>query len=61
MERGDFVLKLGDERQAAATLEDRWARTPLRGLGRRLLGLTRSFFPDVEEKSEISSAIYEMF
>lgn len=61
MSRDDFVLKLGDERQAAPTLEARWAQTPLRGLGRRLFRLTRSFFPTVEEKSELSAAIYEMF
>jgi hypothetical protein len=61
MSRGDFVLKLGDERQAVPTLEAQWAQTPLRGLGRRLLKFARSVFPKVEEKAELSAAIYEMF
>jgi hypothetical protein len=61
MSRSDFVLKLGEEKQAAQTLEDHWVQTPLRGLGRRLLRLTRSFVPKVGPKSELSAAIYEMF
>src|SRR5262245_55958172 len=37
MSPSDFVLKLGDERQAAQTLDAQWDQTPLRRLGRRLL------------------------
>jgi hypothetical protein len=61
LSREDFALKLADEKQAIATLEAQWAQTPLRGMGRRLLRFTRSYFPKVQEKTEISAAIYEMF
>ena len=61
MSHDDFVLKLSDARLAGPTLDARWDQTPLRGLGRRLLKLTRSFFPKVQEKGGLSAAIYEMF
>jgi hypothetical protein len=61
LSREEFVLKLADEKQAIATLEARWVETPLRGMAKRLIKFTRSYFPKVQEKTEISSAFYEMF
>jgi hypothetical protein len=58
--RQDFELTLGDPDQAAGTLERAWAGTRLRGLAKPLLKLAPSF-RDVEERSEISSFVYEMF
>ena len=60
MRKQDFELRLADERQAAESLEDMWVGTPLSGLGKKLLKLSRRF-PRVEEKAEVSSLIYEMF
>jgi hypothetical protein len=41
-------------------LDAHWAGTPLRGLGKKILKLAR-YFPEPEEKTELSSSIYEMF
>ena len=53
-------ISLGSPREIAASLEAHWQGTPLSGLGRALLRLSRRF-PRREEKSEVSSDIYEMF
>lgn len=58
--RGDFELKLSDERSLAKTLDAQWAGTPLKGLGRAVAKLTRAF-PETQVKAELSSSFYEMF
>jgi len=58
--RRDFELRLGDQHQAARTLEQAWAETPLRNLAKPLMNLAPAF-QDVEECSEVSSFVYEMF
>lgn len=60
MTKEDFELKLADEQQAAKTIDLKWAATPLKGLGKKMLKLT-PYFLKVKEKSELSSSIYEMF
>jgi|GEM_PF-3509557 hypothetical protein len=60
MTKQDFELKLADEQQAAKTIDSKWAATPLKGLGKKMLKLT-PYFLKVKEKSELSSSIYEMF
>jgi hypothetical protein len=60
LERKDFEINLGNADEAAATLDSFWAGTPLEGLGRKLARLSRQF-PEVVEKSTVSSSIYEMF
>jgi hypothetical protein len=60
LSRRDFELRLGDPRQAAATLEQAWAESPLRGLAKPLMKLAPTF-QDFEERSEVSSFVYEMF
>lgn len=56
----DFEIRLGDADEAGDTLDRFWAGTPLAGLGRRLAILSREF-PEVREKADVSSLIYEMF
>ena len=34
--REDFVVKLSEERAIARTLDDQWAATPLKGLGKAI-------------------------
>ena len=58
--RRDFEISLSDRQQIAATLDAYWANGPLSGLGRRIAALSRRF-PNVREKSDVSSFIYEMF
>ena len=53
-------ISQGSHREIADSLEAQWRGTPLAGLGRALLRLARRF-PRREEKSEVSSDIYEMF
>jgi hypothetical protein len=60
MSAEDFEVRLGDEGQAAQTLEQAWAGTPLQGLGRELIRLVR-YFPPAEQQATVSSFIYEMF
>jgi hypothetical protein len=60
MDRADFELRLGDESQAAATLERAWARSPWLKVVRPLMKVAQ-LFHDVEERSELSSSFYEMF
>lgn len=60
MTKADFELRLADEVQAGETLDEMWKDGPLDGLGSKMMKL-RSHFPVVEEKSELSSFIYEMF
>jgi hypothetical protein len=58
--RQDFELRLGDQHRAASTLERAWAGTRLRSLAKPLMKLAPAF-RDIEERSEISSLVYEMF
>jgi hypothetical protein len=60
MDRADFELRLGNEREAAATLEHAWARSPLRNVVKPLMKVAR-LFHDVEARSEPSRSFYEMF
>jgi hypothetical protein len=60
LSRRDFELHLGDEHEAARTLEEAWSETPLRDLAKPLMKLA-PMFQEVEERSEVSSFIYEMF
>jgi hypothetical protein len=60
LSRRDFELGLGDQHQAASTLEQAWSGSRLRGLAKPLMRLTPAF-RDTEERSEISSFVYEMF
>lgn len=53
-------ISQGSQREIADSLDAHWRGTPLSGLGRALLRLARRF-PRREEKSELSSDIYEMF
>lgn len=56
----DFVLGLDDEHSAGETLERAWASSPLAGTGRDMIKLVR-YFPPVEEESQVSAFVYEMF
>jgi hypothetical protein len=58
--RSEFELDLGDPHRAAGALERAWAGTPLRDLAKPLMKLAPAF-QDVEERSEVSSFVYEMF
>lgn len=58
--REDFQVKLSNERDLTRTLDDQWAGTPLKGLGKAIARLTRAF-PKTEVKTELSSSFYEMF
>jgi hypothetical protein len=60
MKKEDFELNLADEKQAAQTLDQMWARTPRANLGQKILKMAKHF-PEVKEKTELSSSIYEMF
>jgi hypothetical protein len=60
LDRSDFELRLGDERQIAEALEEAWEGTRLLGLAKPLAKLTRKF-EDVEERAELSPFLYEMF
>ena len=60
LEPKDFEIALGSPDEAAATLDHFWAGTALQGLGTELAKLSRQF-PEVVEKSDVSSSIYEMF
>ncbi len=56
----DFEIPFSDPEEIAETLDQHWHGTPLEGLGRQLLKLSRHF-EDVQEKAEVSSFVYEMF
>ena len=58
--RRDFEVSLSDREHIAVTLNAHWANGPLSGLGDRIVALSRRF-PNVREKSDVSSFIYEMF
>ena len=58
--REDFELKTADETQVTETLTHQWAQTPLEQIIKPMLKLCRRF-PEVQEKSEVSSFVYEMF
>jgi hypothetical protein len=60
LSRREFELRLGDQHQAARTLEQAWAGTRLRGLAKPMMRLAPAF-RDVEDRSEISAFVYEMF
>lgn len=60
LSRRDFELRLSDQHQAASTLEQAWSGSRLSGLAKPLMRLTQAF-RDTEERSEISSFVYEMF
>jgi len=56
----DFEIPLGSREETAATLDSFWEGTELAGLGQRIAGVSRHF-TDVQQKSDVSSFIYEMF
>jgi hypothetical protein len=56
----DFELGLRDRAEIEATLEAAWRGTPLAGLGRRLVRLSRRF-EGTRLKERVSSFVYEMF
>jgi hypothetical protein len=60
LSRRDFELRLGDQHQAASTLEQAWSGSRLHDLAKPLMSLAPAF-RDAEERSEISSFVYEMF
>jgi hypothetical protein len=60
LSREDFVVKLANERALTRTLDDQWAGTPLKGLGKTIAKVTRAF-PEPQVKAELSSSFYEMF
>jgi hypothetical protein len=60
MTKEDFEFNFTDEKQAAKTLDKMWAGTKLENLGNKILKLAKHF-PEVKDKTELSSSIYEMF
>ncbi len=60
LSRRDFEPSQGTKQVTSRMLDAHWAGTPLRGLGREILKLAH-YFPEQEEKAELSSSIYEMF
>jgi hypothetical protein len=56
----DFEIPFGAPREIAGTLDAHWAGTPLAGLGRSLVRISR-LFRGVRQKEQVSSFIYEMF
>lgn len=60
LEPADFDLGIETPVQVAHALEQKWAGTPLAGIGDELLALVEHF-DRIEEKAEVSSFIYEMF
>lgn len=55
-----FEMRLGNRGDVAGSLDRHWAGTPLDGMGKRLMSLSKHF-EYVEEKQEVSSFVYEMF
>lgn len=60
MRPADFELAMGSPGEIARSLDERWRGTPLAGLGRRLVRLSRRFVGR-EARSDLSSDVYEMF
>lgn len=56
----DFELGLGDRDRIADALERFWHGTPLAGIGRRLVRLSRRF-AGTQLKQDVSAFVYEMF
>ena len=56
----DFELAFGDPDSIAKSLDRLWRDTVLAGLGRKLARLARRF-DRRQEKSDVSSDVYEMF
>jgi len=60
LRREDLELALDGPEEVAATLDALWRGTRLEGLGTEIAALSREF-PNVRERSDVSSFIYEMF
>ena len=60
MQRDDFELAIADEREIAKSLERLWTTTPLQGLAKKMMKLTRHF-ADMDQSDKVSSFVYEMF
>lgn len=57
---GDLEIPFGRPEEMAVSLERFWAGTPLAGLGRALVRLSRRF-RGVRQRERVSSYVYEMF
>ncbi|MDY6992621.1 MAG: hypothetical protein SVR94_08465 [Pseudomonadota bacterium] len=56
----DFELRLDNRVSISRTLDEFWKESPLKGLGRKFVKLSK-YFPVSQGESEVSSSIYEMF
>ena len=61
LRKADFELAFGDERLIAQTMERMWRGGPLGGVAKRMLKLKKYFHVTTEQRSDLSSFIYEMF
>ncbi len=56
----NFEISLSEQNKIATTLDKFWQKSPLLGFGKKIAQLTKKF-PDIQEKSDVSSSVYEMF
>jgi hypothetical protein len=58
--RQDFEISLSDRQKITTSLDKFWEKSPLLGFGKKIAQLTKKF-PNIQEKSDVSSSVYEMF
>lgn len=60
LKRQDFEISLANRSEIATTLDDFWKDSTLQGFGKKISQLSKKF-SNIEEKSKVSTSIYEMF
>lgn len=59
LEARDFEIRMGDPAEVGRTLDAFWKGTAFEGLGAKIAALAEKF-PEVREREDVSSFIYEM-